>query len=63
MFGNSLYYSDKDLQQYLDANPAEIEGQAQLEPGGESYLTLKFQPIPNGYVYDTSAFEAELIFI
>lgn len=49
------------MQQYLDANPAEVEGQIQLE--GESYPIIKSQPIPNGYAWDTSAFEAEKMII
>jgi hypothetical protein len=49
------------MQQYLEANPAEVEGQTQLE--GESYPIIKSQPIPNGYTWDTSAFEAEKMII
>ena len=44
------------MQQYLEANPAEVEGQTQLE--GENYPIIKSQAIPNGYAWDTSSFEA-----
>jgi len=61
LFGNSLFPSDDEMQQYLETNPAEVEGQTQLE--GESYPIIKSQPIPNGYAWDTSAFEAEKMII
>ena len=49
------------MQKYLEANPAEVEGQTQLE--GEDYPIIKSQPIPNSYAWDTSAFEAETMII
>lgn len=49
------------MQQYLEANPAEVEGQTEIE--GEIYPILKSQPIPNEYTWDTSAFEAEKMII
>ncbi|EDR08084.1 uncharacterized protein LACBIDRAFT_327350 [Laccaria bicolor S238N-H82] len=40
LFGNSLYSLDRDLQKYLEANPAQLEGEAQVE--GETYPSVSF---------------------
>jgi serine/threonine-protein kinase SRPK3 len=61
LFGNPLYYLDKDMQQYLAANPAEFEGEAQL--GEESYPIFKSQPIPHGNPWNPSALVAETMLV
>lgn len=61
LVGNSLYSLDDDLQKYLEANPGQVEVQVRL--GRARYPAVTPQPIPNHYVWDTNAFEAETMII
>ncbi|KAJ6595963.1 kinase-like domain-containing protein [Mycena sp. CBHHK59/15] len=60
LFGNSLYYNDKDLERYLESHPVETVGDFELK--GRRYPILE-QPIPHPYAWDTSAFEVEKMII
>ena len=65
LFGNSLYPSDDDIAHYLQSNPAETEGEVDLPNSDASvkYPLVKAQPIPHGYKWDASAFEAEKMIV
>ena len=49
------------MQRYLEENPTEVEGEAQL--GQETYPIFKSQPIPNGFVWNPSALVAETMLV
>jgi len=59
LIGNSSYYMEDLFNQFLEANPPEIIGETTLQ--GKAYPQYKCQPIPNRFVWNTSAFEAELM--
>jgi len=61
LLGSALHSSDEDLDRFLESHPAETDGSFELD--GETYPIIKSQPIPHGYSWDTSAFEAELMLI
>ncbi|KAJ7209761.1 kinase-like domain-containing protein, partial [Mycena pura] len=62
LVGNSLYYEERDLEDYLESHPVEtVADVGELQ--SRHYPIFKEQPIPHPYTWDTSAFEAEKMFI